>query len=385
MNKNEQIKETLRETKERRSNLRTVVYTLKLDMSHLSDAKIDQLEKMFLEAKWLYNYILSNENIFNENTTNIKVVKVKNKDGEFEERELKVLGSQIKQEILQQLKQNIYNLNKVKNKLRKVGRLKFKSYIKSLKLKQPKLTWRIEKNYIKIQGIKGSMKVQGIHQLKNVVEFGEARICKQGGNYYLKVTCYEERKPKINIGKNIGLDFGISTTVTTSDGEKLNCKIKQPKNIKRLNKGIHRKKKRSKNRMKQSVKYERAHMKVCNQKKDMKNKIVHKLKQQYDNFFIQDEQIASWQKNGFGKQINESAIGGIIVDLKKLSTTFIVDKFFPSTQLCNKCDNKQKMELSDRIYKCCKCGHTECRDVNSAKNILKEGLKKQSSVGRTRL
>ena len=52
-----------------------------------------------------------------------------------------------------------------------------------------------------------------------------------------------------------------------------------------------------------------------------------------------------------------------------------IDRFFPSSKLCNNCGNKKEdLKLSDRVYKC-SCGYENDRDLNASLNILKEGLR----------
>lgn len=52
------------------------------------------------------------------------------------------------------------------------------------------------------------------------------------------------------------------------------------------------------------------------------------------------------------------------------SQLVLVDRFFPSSQICSNCGNhRHKMPLKNRIYVCPDCGHTEDRDLNAAKNI----------------
>jgi putative transposase len=75
MTKAEKIKQTIKETKERRKNLSPVVYQLKIQ--NLSSAKEEKLNRVFLEAKWLYNWIIANIDRINTPTKEIKEVEVK--------------------------------------------------------------------------------------------------------------------------------------------------------------------------------------------------------------------------------------------------------------------------------------------------------------------
>jgi len=67
-------------------------------------------------------------------------------------------------------------------------------------------------------------------------------------------------------------------------------------------------------------------------------------------------------------------MGGIISDLKRKLETLVIDKYFPSTQLCPVCGALNKHSLDQRVY-VCSCGYSEDRDIHAARNILNEGLK----------
>jgi len=65
--KSKKIRETLKQTKERRKYQIPRVYQLKLQ--NLSQKDIENLDRLFLEAKWLYNYIVADiKDRLNSNT-----------------------------------------------------------------------------------------------------------------------------------------------------------------------------------------------------------------------------------------------------------------------------------------------------------------------------
>lgn len=50
----------------------------------------------------------------------------------------------------------------------------------------------------------------------------------------------------------------------------------------------------------------------------------------------------------------------------------LVDKYFPSSKMCNKCGNiKSNLQLSDRTYVCECCGNVVDRDLNAAINLCR--------------
>ena len=127
--------------------------------------------------------------------------------------------------------------------------------------------------------------------MSNVDEYANANLLKKPDGYYLKVTCYinNDSLPKATTnGKEIGLDFGIKTNITISEGDKLDVFVEESERLKRLQKKMSRQVKGSNNRYKTIKNIRREYLKLSNKKKDKANKIVHMLKQ-YDTIVVQDE------------------------------------------------------------------------------------------------
>jgi putative transposase len=370
MSKAKIIKVTRDKTKAKRKLQQCSVIKLKIDKSHLSKKQKQQLNQLFLEAKWFYNSTLDFNKLSQANDKAKQVI-IKTKD-KFETRNLDILGSQVKQSILDKILDNIKGLATKKKKGQKVGKLKFKSQINSIPLKQYKTTYQIKKNRIKIQNIKKSLKVIGLKQIDKSWDIANAKLIKKEKDYYFHITVY---KPKETTPKNnqyLGMDFGVKDSITFTNGVKIDTTVKLTPKVKKEHKTLSQKEHNSKNFFKQKIKVKKAYEKVVNQRKDTRDKLVSYLKKNFQYIAVQDENIKGWHSGFYGRQVQQSTIGGIIAGIKNLPQTRIVDRWYPSTQECPKCHKLNKLDLNDRIYKC-SCGYIMDRDIHSSWNILCKG------------
>ena len=260
----------------------------------------------------------------------------------------------------------------VKNGFQKHGQLQFKSELNCIPLKQYGNTYKFKSfNKVRISGISGTILVRTGDQLQIADELANANLIKQPDGYYLKVTAYinkENWKEAKKNGKEIGLDFGIKTSITTSDGEKLDVQVEESERLKKLQREMFRRVKGSSNRHKTIKLIQREYQKLSNKNQDKANKIVHQLKK-YDRIYMQDEQIAKWQKGRFGKQVQHSCMGAVKAKLKALPQTIVLDKWIPTTKMCPDCGTLLDLSLADRTISC-GCGYQEDRDIHSAKNMV---------------
>lgn len=369
--------QTRKKTKIKRQSQTCKVFEIKIDNSHLSKNTIKHLNSLFVEAKWFYNYCLALDDV-NEADTKAKLVPVK-VENEFENRTFSALTAQMKQSIKTRLFNSMSSLKALKRKGHRIGKLKFKSLINSIPLKQYEKTFYLdkEKSRVRIQGMKNWMRANGLEQISDNVDIACSALVRKGDDFFLHITTFESRKEKEVPNSSIGIDFGCETQLAFSDGTKIKFQVPISQRLRRLDRKIMRKsRKRSNNKRKDQLKRYKEYQHLTNKKRDIRHKVVSAITKNFKYVCFQDESIHEWSSRGHGKKIQNSAIGGIIADLKhKSHTPLEVDKFFPSTQLCPSCGERNKLELNDRVYEC-DCGYVCDRDIKSALCIKVEGLKK---------
>ncbi len=385
MNKIERIKAALKATKEKRKNQICRVYEIKIDQSYLNADSKMQLNVMFLEAKWLYNHILSQDNIFDMDFDyKIQQVPVKVKDV-YQIRDLHYLSSQMRQSLFERTIDNIRGLAELKANGHKIGKLKFKSEVLSIPLKQYGNTYKILDNkHIKIQGIKQKIRVNGLKQIPAGADITNGTLVYKHGDYYILMATYQTKEKPIIPTAQLGIDFGLVRQLTLSNSIGIQYSIPITKKLRRLHRKLSKQELHSKNWNKTKIKIDKGYSNINNIKKDIKNKIVTHLKDNFGIVCFQDENVKAWQRI-WGRKILSTSIGGVISTLEqKVHTPVEVNRMYPSTKTCSNCGNIQEIALDERIYNCQKCHKIMDRDHNSSNDILDEGLR-QIGMVRTEL
>ena len=384
MTKNEQIRQTLLATRERRQSQLLKVYELKVNIHSTSKEDFAFLNNLFIQAKWIQNDVIASEDIFNYSYKDHRVIKNFDKDKNLVERQL-TINSNIHQAIIQSIKQDIITLSKVKKRGRKVGKLKFRRTCNSIPLKTGQLKVLNSKT-ISIPHFR-KLKVYGIEQFYNLPEYeiANARIVKKASGIYIKVSiCIPKDSVKrVKTNKEVGLDFGIKDNITTSDGEKFNCSVQESDYLKFLQRKLAKKQKNSKRYCKCLNQLQKEYEHLTNKKNDDSNKLIAYLLKNYDVIYFQNEQISKWMKfsRNFAINIQHSYLGRVkakLIELQKTGRSFEISKWSPSTKFCPQCGSLNNgITLSDRIFKC-NCGYQFDRDVHAARNVRMFGSTKRA-------
>ncbi len=215
------------------------------------------------------------------------------------------------------------------------------------------------------------------------------------GKYFVAIVVEEkiEQLPKAN--SIIGIDLGIRDFATFSNGRKVaNHKFtgKMEKKLIREQKKLSRRARLAKskginllearNYQKQRRKVALLHEKVMNQRNDFLNKLTTQIIKNHDVICIEDLNTLGMLRNHrLAKSISDVSWSAFVAKLIYKAEWYgreiiKVDRWYESSQICNKCGHKDcKKPLHIREWTCPNCGSTNDRDINASKNILKEGLR----------
>ena len=377
--KNNRIREQVKLTREKRKHQICRVYRVKIDVSHLNKAQKLHLKMLFVEAKWLYNDALTfmNDHDINDYDMKVQTVNGFDKDRQLVMHELRYLGSQMKQSVIQGIKNSLKSLSALEEHNHTIGSLRYKSDYVSINLQQHYVTYRFyDMNHIEIQGLSERIRIKGAKQFWNIpgIEFANAKLLNLPDGYYLAVTTYknkggETRKYKSEIGIDMGIKTTITTTITTSEGSKYKVLIEESERIKKCQRLIARRKKGSNNRYKSRKLLQRAYQKLTSRKRDIANKIVHELLE-HERVYMQDENLSAWHKGLFRRTVQHSVLGLVKEKLIHNERVIVLSSKVPTTKYCPECGIlKKDITLSDRIYEC-SCGYREDRDIHAARNMI---------------
>lgn len=274
---------------------------------------------------------------------------------------------------------------------RRVGFPKFKSKDKAV----PKFTYRTG-SFGLVQGGRDPKalklpRIGRVHCMEDVAErVGGARVLrmtvsKRAGRWYaaLTVECDDKPMTKPPKGGAVGIDLGVKTLATLSDGTVINnprCLAASERRLKQAQQALSRKTRGSKRRTKARAKVARLHAHVANQRLDAIHKATTWLTQTYSYISVEDLNAAGMVKNHrLAKAVSDAAFGEFRRQLEYKTastgaTLHVVDRWYPSSKTCSACGAvKAKLSLSERVYRCDGCGLSIDRDLNAAVNILVAG------------
>jgi putative transposase len=224
-------------------------------------------------------------------------------------------------------------------------------------------------------------KKYGWFKLTESVRFNYSKIYRitisnKAGKWFCAFTLEVEDARKCeNQASMVGIDLGISKSATCSDGvvfENPRITIHYEKRLKRLNRELSRRRKGGQNWWKTVYKLRKLHYKIACVREDYIHKMTTAITRKHGIVCLEDLNVVGMSKNRrLAKHILDVSFGEIKRQLEyKAHEVRYVDRFFPSSKLCNVCGIKNsELQLGDREWLCGSCGTRHDRDLNAAINI----------------
>lgn len=196
----------------------------------------------------------------------------------------------------------------------------------------------------------------------------------------------EKISPTIHETDIIGVDLGVKALATCSDGSKYDMPVTTKTAKTKLGKlqwrnrnkvlGNGRLKiKASNNARKYYRKLASQHSHVANIRRDTTQKMTTDLSRKAYTIRIEDLNVSGMIANhklaaAVSNQCFYEIRRQLIYKQDHYGTKVeLVDRWYPSSKKCSKCDHVQPMKLSERVFNCESCNHLQDRDENAAINL----------------
>lgn len=258
-------------------------------------------------------------------------------------------------------------------------RFKGRNRFDSFGLKEYGNGFRLDGRRLKLSGI-GRVAVRWHRELEGQIK--TARVIRKAGHWYVSFACeVEQPEPLPSTGQSVGVDVGVASLITLSDGTKVDnpkwYRASQAK-LRIAQRRVARRKKGGKNRRKAVLQLQRLHVHTQNQRRDFLNKLAHSLVQANDVIAVEDLQIQNMVRNKhLSKSILDSGWGYFRQRLaaKAAEAGRVVVAVNPAytSKTCSGCGTVfEHLTLSDRWVECA-CGLSLDRDHNAALNVQRAG------------
>ena len=344
------------------------------------------LDSMLSEACYVWNHALALQKKYYKLYG--KYISAVNMQKHFAKRiKRTVLHSQSVQEILQRLDKAYQRFFKHLSK--RPPKFKRKREFSSFCYKQGGFV--IDGNVFHVNSIKKNFKFTLSRQyIGNIKQVRVKRS--QLNEYYICIITDATAKPyaKTHNGARVGIDFGLKTYMTFSNGEQLSHPqfLKKDLNmLRKLSKKHSRCVKGSNHRERARLSLCRQYERISNKRADFQWKLAHDLCRRYDTIFIEDLNLKGMGKL-WGRKMSDLCHGNFCSILAQVAskygcTVHKIDKWFPSSKLCDCGYKNDSLSLRDRSWVCPQCGQVHDRDVHASEMILRRGIYELVSDGKT--
>ena len=297
--------------------------------------------------------------------------------------EFKNVGSQVLQNVTDRVGA-AYQLffSNLKSKSGRAGKPKYKSISRYKSFTLSQCGWKLDGRHLHVKNI-GIFKLYKSREILGDIK--QITIKRDGcGDWFVFFSCDNVPKPEyVDFEKDfVGLDVGISSFLTDSEGNKVTNPrffINAEKKLRVKQRRLARKKRGSTCRSKAKKQVAKQHRKIARQRLDFLFKTARIYVEKHDLIAVENLKVSNMVKNhNLAKHINDAGWYNFKQILKfkcyEFERLFVEVNPKNTSQKCSGCDSIVKKDLSVRIHDCSNCGLKLDRDHNAAINILKRAV-----------
>jgi putative transposase len=196
------------------------------------------------------------------------------------------------------------------------------------------------------------------------------------------VELVDQPKPPWKDGSLVGIDVGLSSFATLSNGEKIaNPRFfrKEERELAKVQRKLSKSPKGSSERKETLRVVERVHERIANKRYEFAHQISNDLVSRFGLIVFEDLNIDGMlHDHNLAKSISDVAWNMLVTltSYKAANAGSMVVLVDPrnTSKMCSRCGILVEKTLADRVHNCTKCGLSLDRDWNAAINILRLGL-----------
>jgi putative transposase len=349
-----------------------------------SKSQTTKLENTLALCRELYNSALQER----RDAWKLNRINITNQDQEKQLPEIKLIRndlnnvhSQVLQDVLKRVDVSFQNFfRRVKTKQGKAGYPRFKNKFRYSSFTFKQSGFSLSGNKLTLSKI-GKVKIKLHRQIVGKIK--TLTVSKDScGKWFACFSVETAKKILEPINQSVGIDVGLKTFCTLSDGVEIDNPrfFRNSEKIlataqRRLSKQI----KGSKEHYKKRKIVAKIHNRIKNRRSNFAHQVSSFLVKSYDKIFFEDLNIKGMMKNHcLAKSIGDVAWNQTVqyTQYKAENAGRTVRTVNPrnTSQICSSCGETVKKDLSERTHHCSNCGLEICRDLNAARNILRIGL-----------
>jgi len=301
---------------------------------------------------------------------------------------LENVHSKTRQYVLWQLYSSLRGLCGLKQKGRTVGGLRFKKYGRMKTFVYNQSGFKLLDGKLHLSKI-GDISIKLHRQIKGDIK--QVYIKREMSGRWFAVFSAEEMPEKLGTtGKVIGLDLNIENYLTDSNGERIehpHTLLKLEGKLKREQRKLARKKKGSKNRLKQRIKTARVHERITDRRRDFLHKLSRYYVDNHDIIGVEDLAVKEMMETSYNAKNKADSSWSTFIQMLSYKAegagrTFVEVNPKNTTQNCSnpECGKYVYKPIWVREHRCPHCGLVMDRDHNAARNVLYQALLEVGSV-----